>query len=66
MTRNLVPSNCDQEIRGMLEQYHVYGAECIINALARAALNETYLDGNVLGRMMEIAYDREIKRGQEV
>lgn len=59
MTNWLVPSNCDILVKQMIEQYHVYGAECIINALARASLNETYLDGNILSRMMEIAYERE-------
>lgn len=65
MTTKLVPSNCDLLIRQMIEQYHVYGAECIINALARVAVSESFLDAHYVVWMLENALKREEGRQEK-
>lgn len=65
MENKLLPHNCDFLVKQLIQQYHVYGAECIINALARASLSEPYLDGLVLSSMIRYAYEREDRRSHE-
>lgn len=55
----LKPSSADLAIRQLIQKYHVYGAEVIINALVRATKDEPYLDEKALVKFFEYAYDRE-------
>lgn len=61
MIDKLTPSNCDIQIRQMVDKYHIYGAECLVNALVRASLNQPYLDGNAMMKLFQYAYERERK-----
>ncbi len=58
----VTPSNLDIAIRRLIEKYHVYGAECVVNALVRATADELYLDPDAISRMFTYAYKREEKR----
>ena len=49
----------DKEISSIIKEYHVYGAECVINALVRACDGENYLNAQSLHTLIESAFDRE-------
>lgn len=55
----LKPSSADLAIRQLIQKYHVYGAEVVINALVRATKDEPYLDEKALVKLFEYAYNRE-------
>ena len=52
-------ANCEPEIRDIIQEHHVVGAEAIINALVRATKNERYLQIEDLIRLMIRANRRE-------
>lgn len=62
----ITPSNADIAIRRLIEKYHGYGAEVIVNALVRATADELYLDPDAISRMFTYAYKREEKRRNDV
>jgi len=54
----LTISLLDKEIGSLISKHHVYGAEAVINALARASANERYLGKADIIRMVEAAFRR--------
>ena len=48
----------DNQIKGIIKQWHVYGAEAIIGALVRACKNEPYLQGEDLYKLLDSALSR--------
>ena len=50
----------DREVKGVITEHSCYGAECIINALARAVKNDRWLTGSALHAMLDAAISREI------
>lgn len=48
----------DKEISSIIKEHHVYGAECVINALVRACDGENYLNAHSLHTLIESAFDR--------
>ena len=57
----------DKQIRGVIKQWHVYGAEAIVNALVRACEHEPYLQRDDLLRLLDHAYinvDRQRKAAE--
>ena len=48
----------DKAVKEVIEDHHVYGAECIINAIARASLTECYLSESELINMIKNAFVR--------
>ena len=55
----LTISSLDREIGALISQHHVYGAECVINALVRASKKESYLGQAAIVRMVGQAFKRE-------
>ena len=55
----------DPTIREVVDQWHVYGAEAVINALVRACKGKRYLDAEALHRMLESAIQHEINKDEE-
>ena len=51
-------ANALNSIRYLIKDHHVYGAECILNALAYACKDEKYLDRADLHRLLDRAIDR--------
>lgn len=51
-------ASSDKEIGELIKQMHIYGAETVINALARAAKNEPYLDKAAVIRLVNNAWDQ--------
>lgn len=49
----------DKELNEIVSNHHVYGAECIINSLVRACIDENYLDFDDLCRMLRHSYEHE-------
>ena len=52
----------DREVRVLIKQHHIYGAETIINALVRAAVTEPHLTKDAIIKMVEHAFERESTR----
>ena len=52
----------DREVRVLIKQHHIYGAETIINALVRAAQTEPYLTKDAIIKMVDRAFERESTR----
>ncbi|MBO7733715.1 MAG: hypothetical protein J6S67_14215 [Methanobrevibacter sp.] len=48
----------DKELKGVIENHSVYGAECIINSLVRACKNEKYLNAQSIHTLVESAFGR--------
>lgn len=49
----------DKEIKPIIDDHHVYGAECIINALVRACDGKQYLDEDELHKLLSDAFKRK-------
>lgn len=49
----------EREVKGVIREHHIYGAECLINELVRAAQEEPYLTKEAMFRMIESAFKRE-------
>jgi len=49
----------DREVKELIEQHHVYGAEVLINALVRAAIKQPYLTEAAVTKMIHDAYTKE-------
>lgn len=57
----------DNQIKGVITQWHVYGAEAIVGALVRACKNEPYLQSDDLHKLLDDALarlDRERKAAE--
>lgn len=52
----------DPTIKEVIENWHVYGAESVINALVRACKNQQYLGAEALHSMLECAIQHEIEK----
>ena len=52
----------DREVRVLIKQHHIYGAETIINALVRAAQTEPHLTRDEIVSMVDHAFKRESTR----
>ena len=46
------PIDVDREVKDLISNYHVYGAEVLLNALVRASVNEPYLRQEDLVRIL--------------
>lgn len=55
----------DREVKELIKGYHVYGAEVLINALARATKDEPYLKEDDVIRLVKSAYKRIEEEDQE-
>ena len=53
------PIEVDREVKDLIINYHVYGAEVLLNALVRAAVNEPYLRQEDLVRILIHAVRRQ-------
>lgn len=49
-------SELDKSLREVVERYHVYGAESIINALIRACEGRDYLSREYVIKLVNAAY----------
>lgn len=49
----------DREIRELIQEKHICGADAIINALVRAAQTEPYLTKDAIKKMLDHAFERE-------
>ena len=45
-----------KEIIDLVNKYHVYGAECVINALVESTVKEPYLDEDAIIKMVHKAF----------
>lgn len=52
-------ATADREIKEIIENHHVYGAEVLINAIVRAAKRQPYLGQREIQHMVERAFERE-------
>lgn len=48
----------DNQIKSLVDEYHVYGAECVIVALVRACNGDKYLNAQSLHTLVESAFMR--------
>lgn len=48
----------DREIKGLIDDHHVYGAETVINALVRASANQPYLNEEAMIILVKNAFER--------
>lgn len=55
----------DEEIRHIIVNYHVYGAECIVKSLVRACQDQKYLTRGALHALVEAAYEEIYNLKQE-
>lgn len=62
----LTISSLEQEIRGIIVKYHVYGAECIVKSLVRACQDQKYLTRGALHELIEAGYEEIYFRKKEV
>lgn len=46
----------DKEIKDLINNHHVYGAEVLISALARASKNEKWLGKKDIHKLVDEAY----------
>ena len=53
----------EQEVKGVVTEYSVYGCECVINALVRSAKSDKWLTGSALHAILDAAITRE-ERGE--
>ena len=56
----------DREVRNLIREHHIVGAEAVVNALARATKEEKYLDREAIIRMLDHELEwleREKKEG---
>lgn len=51
-------ASSSKEVKELIQNHHVYGAEAIINAVVFGSVGEAYIDKDVLKRMIDNAYDR--------
>lgn len=49
----------DRQVRELIREKHIYGAQTIINALVRAAQTEPYLTKDAIIKMLDYAFERE-------
>jgi hypothetical protein len=47
------------EVKKLISEHHVYGAEAVVKALVRASKSEPYLDENALVKLVHSAFRRE-------
>lgn len=52
-------SQLDKELKQIIDDHSVYGAECIINALVRACDGKLYLDEYALHLMLKLSFEHE-------
>ena len=52
-------SQLDKELKQIIDDHSVYGAECIINALVRACDGKQYLDESALHLMLKLSFEHE-------
>lgn len=52
-------SQLDKELKQIIDDHSVYGAECIINALVRACDGKQYLDEYALHLMLKLSFEHE-------
>lgn len=52
-------SQLDKELKQIIDEHSVYGAECIINALVRACDGKQYLDEYALHLLIKLSYEHE-------
>ena len=52
-------SQLDKELKQIIDDHSVYGAECIINALVRACDGKQYLDEYALHLMLKLSTEHE-------
>lgn len=48
----------EKEIKGLVKEHHIYGAETIINALVRSSKDISYLDEETIVKMVKSAFER--------
>ena len=46
----------EKEIRELIDEKHVVGAEAVINALVSACVGQPWLDRTAIDRMLDAAY----------
>ena len=51
----------DSQIKGIIHEHSVYGAEAIMQALVRACKNHPYLKLEDLHKMLDSAYKHEVE-----
>ena len=49
----------DKEIKGVIDEHKVYGAECVINALVRGCKGEQYLTEDYLIKLVHESFELE-------
>lgn len=52
-------SQLDKELKQIIDEHSVYGAECIINALVRACEGKQYLDEYALHLLLKLSVEHE-------
>lgn len=52
-------SQLDKELKSIIDNYHVYGAECILHSLIRACKDERYLGADEIRHILETVIKRE-------
>lgn len=55
----------DNEVKKLIDEHHVYGAEVVINALVRASKGEPYLNETALVQLIHSAFRREEEENAE-
>ena len=56
----------DREVKGVINEYSVYGCGAIINAVARAAKKNRWLTGSALHALLDSAISRaELENSEE-
>lgn len=58
-------SNTAISIKMLINDHHVYGAECILNSLAYACKDDKYLDRAALHKLLDRAIDRAEEEEKE-
>ena len=51
-------ASSSREVKELIQNHHVYGAEAVINAVVFGSIGEAYIDKEVLKRMIDKAYER--------
>lgn len=60
----LTIATLDKELKNLIDGYSVYGAESIINSLVRASKGNPNLDKDMLIKLIDSAYRREVTNGK--
>ena len=48
----------DRTMKNIVDMYSVYGVECVLNALARACIDDKYLQADHLHRMLDYSINK--------